>query len=97
MAITILSGSNYFTIHDNGMISRPGVAPSGQWTCAGAVRCNNFGNVVQRFTVAEVLAGGIKWRHANGAQRVYLMDVDHGTTRMWCSPKHNQIGGAHVA
>lgn len=85
------SGSMYGTIHDDGRIQRldiPGFQPSDTWRCTGAVRLNNFGHVVERFSLADVLAGGIEWKHKNGKQRVHITDLDHGTFRVWGSPDH---------
>ena len=89
---TIRSGDRYYTLHDNGMISQNGTGPSNQWMVTGAVRLNNFGYEVERFTLAEVLRGGIEWRHKNGKQRVHIVDSDHGTTRVWMNPTHEVIG-----
>ena len=80
------------TIRDDGVIVRediPGFEPSGKWICTGAVRLNNLHQIVERFSLADVLAGNVKsWKHKNGAQRVHLTDLDHGTRRMWGSPGH---------
>ena len=86
----IISGSNTYTLHPSGEISRPGiVAPSHQWRLAGAVRFNNFGRTVERKTAAEVLAGEVtNWQYKNGTQRWHIIDVDHGTTRVWMNPTH---------
>ena len=95
MTIEIIqNGLRYATVKPDGQIVRldgangPG---SDSWRVAGAVRLNNFGHVVERFTLAEVMAGGIQWQHKNGAQRVYLLDTDHGAWRMWESPSHRVI------
>lgn len=88
---TICHGNEYMTLHENGEISRPeiGMKASGKWLVTGAVRLNNFGRIVERFTLADILAGGIQWKHKNGQQRVYVMDLDHGTKRLWKSPSHS--------
>ena len=39
--------------------------------------------------LAEIQAGGIPWFWANGKQRVFVQDFDHGTRREWRSPKHS--------
>jgi hypothetical protein len=76
-----------FIVHDNGQVERPGlVSPSDSWQITGAVRLNNFGAVVQRYSLMEVLQSDLRWRYANGKPRIYLMDIDHGTCRMQGSP-----------
>jgi len=87
---TINYGGEYWRLHDNGQIERPGlVSPSDSWRVVGAVRLNNFGHTVQRFTLADVLSGRIEWKHKNGKQRVHILDFDHGTIRMWGCPGHS--------
>ena len=90
---TIRRGSEYFKLHDDGSISRPaiGVKASGQWTVTGAVRFNNFGSVSERYTLRDVLDGKLAWTHKNGKQRVHITDLDHGTRRIWMSPRHEAI------
>jgi len=90
MTRTIRRGSEYWKLHDDGAIERPGLVKpnAATWRVLGAVRFNNFGHEVERFTLADVLAGGIRWKHANGAQRVHVIDFDHGTQRVWMSPTH---------
>ena len=87
----IQNGLRYATIRANGQIVRrdgANGAGSDSWRVTGAIRLNNFGYAVERFTLAQVLAGGIQWQHKNGAQRVYLTDFDHGTGRQWMRPSH---------
>jgi hypothetical protein len=89
---TIQYGSEYMTLHPDGCITRPEIGmntPSGQWRVTGAVRFNNFGRPVERFTLADILAGKIAWKHKNGSQRVHVTDLDHGTNRTWMSPSHS--------
>lgn len=83
-------------IHDDGRIERLtgsgfAMSPSDTWRVTGAVRFNNFGHIVERYTLAQVLAGIGPWRYRNGKQRLYLCDLDHGTHRTWMSPRHNVI------
>jgi hypothetical protein len=90
---TIEHGNEYWKLHDNGQIERTcpdgyHVAPSEQWRVVGAIRRNNFGYTVERFTLADVLENKITWRHKNGKQRVHIVDFDHGTRRVWMSPNH---------
>ena len=84
------NGTRYATLDESGRVQRrDGMnTASDSWRITGAVRLNNFGYEVERFTLTEVLAGGIRWAHKNGKQRVHLTDFDHGTHRMWCSPDH---------
>jgi hypothetical protein len=41
---------------------------------------------VGRFTLEDILRGGIQWKHKNGAQRVFVQDFDHGSIREWRTP-----------
>jgi hypothetical protein len=93
---TIKYGDEYRRLHDGGEISRPSLPapygqPSGQWVVTGAVELSNFGTPTGRtWTLAEILADprAIPWKHKNGAQRVHITDLDHGTHRMWGCPDH---------
>lgn len=76
-------------IHASGQIERPGFfAPSDSWRLLGAVERNNFGRVVRRYSMAEVLesASTIPWKFKNGKQRTFVLDFDHGHMREWRSP-----------
>lgn len=76
----------------SGRIERPGlVSGSDSWRILGAVRVNNFGHVVERFTLADLLerADSIPWRFRNGKQRTHVVDYDHGSRRVWMSPRHD--------
>ncbi len=80
-------------LHDNGQIERPArrLAPSSGWVITGAVTLNNLGHEIRLYTLAEILANpaAIPWKHANGAQKTRLLDVDGGTARMWGNPGHH--------
>ena len=92
MERTIYYGHERMTLHQNGTISRPeiGMRASGQWRVTGAVEYNNFGYVVRRYSLAQILENpsAIPWSFKNGKQRTHVMDFDHGTKRMWCNPTH---------
>lgn len=89
---TIRYGAEYLKLHDDGRIERPGrFGPSDTWKILGAVRLNNFGHEVERFTLRDVLTTTIRWKHKNGTQRVHILDLDHGTQRMWGTPGHEVI------
>jgi hypothetical protein len=91
---TIYSGSETMKLHDNGQIERLGFSsfgPSPSWTVIGAVRYNNFGHVVERFTLADILSHKLQWHYNNGKQRIYLRDLDHGSMREWRSPSHEVV------
>ena len=96
-------GGTYYNIMPDGCICRrtgymKAEPPSGQWRVTGAVERNNFGNVVRRYTLAEILADpdSIPWKCRNGAQRTFIRDLDHGTVREWRSPGHSvsKVGAA---
>lgn len=88
----IYSGNERMVLHDNGNISRPKIGmnvPSGQWKAIGAFRFNNFGHVVEIIPLETILSDKqLQWFFKNGKQRLHLVDLDHGTRRVWMSPKH---------
>ncbi len=89
--ITICYGNEWWEMNEQGHIIRPGlVQGSAQWRVIGAVRLNNFGREVERFSLEDILRdpGAISWQYKNGRQRVHILDFDHGGTRMWSSPGH---------
>ena len=95
MKATIRTGNEYMQLHEDGAIERTTsdgfhVAPNAsRWAVVGAVGLNNFGNIVERFSLADILAGKVSgWLHKNGKQRVHLVDFDHGAKRIWCNPTH---------
>lgn len=67
--------------------------PTGAWKVTGAIEYNNFGNIVRRYTLNEILEkpSFIPWRDKNGKQRVHICALDHGTHRIWMSPKHSVL------
>lgn len=86
----IQNGLRYATIDEAGRVQRLDHmnTANDSWRVTGAVRINNFGHIVERFTLSDVLAGGIQWQHKNGAQRVHLTDFDHGHHTTWMMPEH---------
>ena len=92
MPRTINYGSEYWRLHEDGAIERPGlVKPNAStWRVLKAVEYNNFGNVVRVYPLSQILAdpASIPWQFKNGSQRTYIRDFDHGTTREWRSPRH---------
>ena len=85
----IHEGSEFMPVYEGGLISRERgrdvpdsyCRPSGKWLLRGAVERNNFGNVTRMYSLSDVLAGDISWYHKNGKQKVFLLDLDHGTKR----------------
>lgn len=92
VAATIVYGGEYMGLYADGSIDRPKInmPPSGDWKVTGAVTVNNFGHVVRRYSLAEILANpsAIPWQHKNGKQMTFVTDLDHGSKRMWASPTH---------
>jgi hypothetical protein len=88
-AVRISYGGETWYADDAGRIERPGlVSGSDSWRIVGAVERNNFGHVVRRYSLADVLSGKVAaWRNKNGTQRVFLCDCDHGTYREMGSPR----------
>ena len=90
--LTIRHGSEYWLLHSDGAIERPGlVRPNAAtWRIVGAVAYNNFGSVVRRYTLNDILSGVyIEWQFKNGHQRPFVRDFDHGTMREWRHPRHS--------
>lgn len=89
---TIEHGWEVWLLHDDGAIERPRlVAPNAStWRVVGAATRDNFGNVVQWWSLEQILTnpGGIPWKFKNGKQRTFVQDMDHGTRREWRSPGH---------
>jgi len=88
--LTIHYGREYWKLYENGGIERPGLTKPcpDRWRVTGAVRYNNFGYCVERYTLADVLTKRLQWRYKNGKQRIHITDFDHGTFRMWGCPNH---------
>ena len=91
--LKIHHGSDWYILHKNGQIERPGlVKPSENWKVTGAVRYNNFGYIVQRYNLFEVLNNHyLKWKYKNGKQRVYILALDHGTEMRWVNPTYEIV------
>lgn len=93
MARHIKYGSEYMMLHDDGCITRPEIGmntPSGKWKVVGAVRYNNFGHVVERYSLKQILEDpdSIPWEFKNGKQQTHIRDFDHGSIREWGCPNH---------
>jgi hypothetical protein len=87
----IRHGAEWMALHADGCVSRPaiGMGPSESRRVVGAVRLNNFGRVVARVSLADILARKVRdWQYKNGKQRWHIVDVDHGTYRTWMNPTH---------
>ena len=82
---TIKHGKEYWKLHVNGQIERPGIyGPSNSWKVVGAVRLNSLGHVIEEANLDDILSGKIKeWQHKNGKQKWFIIDFDHGTKRQW--------------
>jgi len=78
-------------VDERGYISRPEInmPASGQWKIIGAIEFNNLGNPVREYTLSQVLTEKICWKHKNGKQKTHIIDLDHGTQRIWMNPPHN--------
>lgn len=89
----IYHGIEVMRLHEDGTVSRPaiGMKASGHWLITGAVTRNNLGVIVRRYSLAELLSNPrvIPWQFANGKQRTFVQDLDHGTRREWCSPTYS--------
>lgn len=88
---TIQYGTEYWRLHDNGYIERPGlVNPTEQWRIVNAVEYTPRGKIKTVYSLAHILmyADKIPWIK-NGKQNVFVRDYDHGTLREWRQPKHS--------
>jgi len=97
MKIEILDGNEWMWANEMGWIGRKDqntlsvtVNPSSYWRLLGAVRYNNFGNIVDRVGFNELKSLNGDWQFNNGKQKWHVMDYDHGTKRMW-SRNHKVI------
>jgi hypothetical protein len=72
--------------------------PSADWRVTGAVeygRGYTRGLIVRRYSLEDIMCGAVPWFYRNGKQRCYVVDNDHGHTRVWmCPPLRTvDIGG----
>ena len=78
-----------YGITEKANICCEGVNPSGDWIFRGIVRFNNFGHEVERISAEELLEmspdelNSISWKHKNRKGKWHVMDIDHGTYRIW--------------
>ena len=95
----IRRGSSYYDLFADGCIAQAEHAPSGEWKIAGAVTLNNFGNIVRRFTLQEILdnPASIPWQHGNGKQKTFLLDWDHGINHMWGGTATQEVYAASLS
>lgn len=77
--------STRYTIDEQGRFNG-----SDSWKLLGAVELNNFGYEVRRYSLKQVLENpsDIPWQWKNGKQRTHVIDLDHGTRRVWMNPAH---------
>jgi hypothetical protein len=66
--------------------------PSKEWIWKGAWIKNNFGHNMFFFTPEGLLDDDIDWQYKNGKQRLFVVDIDHGTTRNWTG-NHSFVRG----
>jgi hypothetical protein len=68
---------------------------SGKWIVLAMVRHNNFGRTVEFIRFADwsdaikrldAMPEGSGWYHNNGKSKWRLLDLDHGTKRLWGEP-----------
>ena len=84
----ITSGTRDYRFNNKGEIYYENWAPSGSWLFLGAVRYNNFGHEVEHCSFEELKNLNGQWRCSNGKQKWHLIDLDHGTKRVWMNPSH---------
>lgn len=85
-------GNDQFVIHANGLIGRPGEEPSGEWQFLKVFQKheNNRG-VEKEIFLHDLLLDpdAIPWKFADGSQRSFIYDIDHGTYRTWINPGYH--------
>jgi hypothetical protein len=89
---SINHGGEYWTMREDGAISRPKLVPYDveTWHVVGAVRFNNFGSIAQLYSLDDIKTGNVgNWQYRNGKQRIHVIDFDHGSRRTWMSPNHS--------
>lgn len=83
----VFYGTETMRVTPAGYVYRPSIShvPSDSWRIIGAETLNNFGRTIRRYTWDEISADPsvIPWKHRNGKQRTFVIDLDHGTRRMW--------------
>ena len=85
-----------YAITESSHICYKGLNQSGNWIFRGIVRYNNFGHEVERISAKKLLEmspnelNSISWTYKNGKGKWHVMDIDHGTYRIWgeCSSIH---------
>jgi hypothetical protein len=63
--------------------------PSDDWKMLGALEYKvvyGRSTIIKRYTMEDVRRGLVPWRYKNRTQRCYVVDMDHGTKRVWISP-----------
>lgn len=91
---TVLQGREWMRIYADGTIERDieGASNYGHrsfnWRVVGAVRLNNFGKEVERYSLEDVLYEELPWKFKNKRQQVHILDYDHGSICQWMNPDH---------
>ena len=62
--LAIETARETYYIDNQNNIGRKELIPSGSWKLVGAVEYNNFGNVKARYSVEDIRAGKVVWRHS---------------------------------
>lgn len=84
---------DYYTINSEGFISKEGVNPSGDWKLLGLmpVRCWQLYNMIPLRSITPEWIKTHDICYVNGNPRYTVVDVDHGTTRLWGNTKAHGI------
>jgi hypothetical protein len=78
--------SETYPVALGGYIGRRNMSPSKDWQALALVRLNNFGYVIERIPFEQWdawLATNPAFTYKNGKPRFHLVDLDHGTRRLW--------------
>ena len=95
LELTTPNRERYY-IHDNGDIERtdiPGFTVSGKWKAVGVASVHPFARHYEPHltTLYAIADGQDKAVYKNGRPRYTLVDLDHGTIRVWGNSAHYGI------
>jgi hypothetical protein len=88
---------NYYEVHDNGDIARPGQKPSGQWKMIALVSVvRNRPAFVPLASITREWLDAHPLMFKNGKPRYTVRDLDHGTTREWGNARFHGVKAIYL-
>jgi hypothetical protein len=79
----IIGDNSTYQLNDANQIAPLGAKFSGSWLLVGGVRYSNFGHITEHYTSEQLKKGNLQFFYKNGKPRIFIVDIDHGTTRVW--------------